>query len=230
MKQHLLLLFLVLALPARAVWIYDSGTSTIAKDGTSINVGVWNGRKLSIVDNRNRPELVEIDLSDGIVDASGNQYTIQQINRQQGFQGCANLRRFVMPAETASIGENNFRDCTSLGEFVVGASCSAVGWNCFNGATSLTNFAVPANSPLATLDPGAFYGCSSLTNFPFANCPNLATINNNAFNGSGLRSADLSPCTKLATLGTAVFQNCTLLDTVVFPNDCKVSSLGTSVF
>ncbi len=230
MKRHLLLLALVLALPARAVWIYDSGTSTITKNGTSINVGVWSGKKLSIVDNGNRPELVEIDLSDGIVDASGSQYTIQQINRYQGFHGCANLRRFVMPAEMASIGENNFRDCTSLGEFVVGASCSAVGWNCFNGATSLTNFAVPANSPLATLDPGSFYGCSSLTNFPFANCPNLATINNNAFNGSGLRSADLSPCTKLATLGSGVFQNCASLASVVFPDDCKVSSLGDSVF
>ena len=232
MKRHLSLLALLLlfALPAHAVWIYDSGTSTISKGGTSINVGVWSGKKLSIVDNRYRPEFVEIDLSDGIEDASGNRYTIQQINRNQGFQGCVNLRRFVMPAETASIGENNFRDCTSLGEFVVGASCSTVGWNCFNGAMSLTNFAVPANSPLATLDPGSFTGCTSLTNFPFANCPNLATINNNAFNGSGLRSADLSSCTKLATLGTSVFQNCTALSSVVFPDDCKVSALGTSVF
>ena len=231
MKKLLSLLLLpAFALPARAVWIYDSDTSTISKDGTSINVGVWSGKKLTIVDNRNRPELVEIDLSDGIEDASGNQYTIQQINGKQGFQGCANLRRFVMPAETTSVGENNFKDCTSLGEFVVGASCSAVGWNCFNGATSLTNFAVPANSPITTLDPGSFYGCSSLTDFPFANCPNLATINDNAFNGSGLRSADLSPCTKLATLGKAVFQNCTSLSSVAFPNDCKITSLGTSVF
>ena len=176
MKRIILPLFLALAFPAHAVWIYDSGTLTITKNGTSINVGVWSGKKLSIVDNRYRPEFVEIDLSDGIEDASGNRYTIQQINRNQGFQGCVNLRRFVMPAETASIGENNFRDCTSLGEFVVGASCSTVGWNCFNGATSLTNFAVPANSPLATLDPGSFTGCTSLTNFPFANCPNLYTI------------------------------------------------------
>lgn len=222
--------FLLASTSANAVWIYDSGTSTISKDGVSINVGVWSGKKLSIVDNGNRPELVEIDLSDGIVDASGNQYTIQQINRYQGFHGCANLRRFVMPAETASVGENNFKDCTSLGEFIVGASCSSVGWNCFNGATSLTNFVVPANSPLTTLDPGSFNGCTSLTNFPFANCPNLATINNNAFNGSGLRSADLSPCTKLATLGTSVFQNCASLDTVVFPDGCKISALGDSAF
>ena len=230
MKRNLFLLALCLALPARAVWIYDSGTSTIAKNGTSINVGVWSGKKLSIVDNRNRPELVEIDLSDGIEDASGNQYTIQQINGKQGFQGCANLRRFVMPAETTSVGENNFKDCTSLGEFVMGASCSAIGWNCFNGATSLTNFVVPANSPLTTLNPGSFINCTSLTNFPFANCPNLATINNNAFNGAGLRSADLSPCTKLTTFGTGVFQNCTALASVVFPNDCKISALGDSVF
>ena len=230
LRLNLLLPLLLATMSANAVWIYDSGTSTITKDGTSINVGVWNGSRLSIVDNKNRPELVEIDLSDGIEDASGNQYTIQQINGKQGFQGCANLRRFVMSDVTASVGENNFKDCTSLGEFVMGSSCSVIGWNCFNGATSLTNFVVPASSPLTTLNPGSFVNCTSLTNFPFANCPNLATINNNAFNGSGLRSADLSPCTKLATFGTGVFQNCTSLDTVVFPDDCKVSSLGTSVF
>lgn len=230
LRLNLSFAFLLATMSANAVWMYDSGTSTISKDGVSINVGVWSGKKLSIVDNKNRPELVEIDLSDGIEDADGNRYTIQQINRQQGFQGCVNLRRFVMPDETGSIGENNFKDCTSLGEFIVGASCSAVGWNCFNGATSLTNFAVSANSPITTLDPGSFNGCTSLTNFPFANCPNLATINNNAFNGSGLRSADLSPCTKLATLGNSVFQNCTSLSSVAFPNDCKITSLGTSVF
>ena len=230
LRLNLSFAFLLATVSANAVWIYDSDTSTISKDGTSINVGVWSGKKLSIVDNKNRPELVEIDLSDGIEDADGNRYTIQQINRQQGFQGCVNLRRFVMPDETGSIGENNFKDCTSLGEFIVGASCSAVGWNCFNGATSLTNFAVSANSPITTLDPGSFNGCTSLTNFPFANCPNLATINNNAFNGSGLRSADMSSCTKLATLGNSVFQNCTSLSSVAFPNDCKITSLGTSVF
>lgn len=230
LRLNLSFAFLLATMSANAVWIYDSGTSTITKDGTSINVGVWNGRRLSIVDNTNRPELVEIDLSDGIEDASGDQYTIQQINGKQGFQGCVNLRRFVMSDVTASVGENNFKDCTSLGEFVMGSSCSVIGWNCFNGATSLTNFVVPANSPLTTLNPGSFVNCTSLTNFPFANCPNLATINNNAFNGSGLRSADLSPCTKLATFGTGVFQNCTSLASVVFPDDCKVSSLGDSVF
>ena len=230
LRLNLSFAFLLATMSANAVWIYDSDTSTISKDGTSIKVGVWSGRKLSIVDNGNRPELVEIDLSDGIVDASGNQYTIQQINRYAGFHGCENLRRFVMPAETGSIGENNFKDCTSLGEFIVGASCSSVGWNCFNGATSLTNFVVPANSPITTLNPGSFYGCSSLTNFPFANCPNLSTINNNAFNGSGLRSADLSPCTKLATFGEGVFQNCASLTSVVFPQNCQITSIGNNAF
>lgn len=104
LRLNLSFAFLLATMSANAVWMYDSGTSTISKDGVSINVGVWSGKKLSIVDNGNRSELVEIDLSDGIVDASGNQYTIQQINRYQGFHGCANLRRFVMPAETASVG------------------------------------------------------------------------------------------------------------------------------
>ena len=211
--------------------LYDSGKSTISKDGVSINVGVWNGTRLSIVDNRNRTDIVELDFTDGIEDETGKAYTIQQINGRSGFTDCTNLVRVVLSDSIASVGENNFKGCFKLQEVVLGASCNAIGWNSFNGCTALTTFTVPANSLITKLDPGAFINCSSLASFPFANCPNLATISDNAFNGcSSLAAANLSSCTKLATLGKSVFLNCTSLGSVVFPPNCLVASIGDSDF
>ena len=66
LRLNLSFAFLLATMSANAVWMYDSGTSTISKDGVSINVGVWSGKKLSIGDNRNNPYFVELDLSDGL--------------------------------------------------------------------------------------------------------------------------------------------------------------------
>ena len=230
LRLGLSLALLLATMSANAVWIYDSDAKTITKAGVSVNVGVWNGTRLSIVDNTKRDDIVELDFSDGIEDSTGKAYTIQQINGKTGFTDCTNLVRVVLSDATASVGENNFKGCTKLQEFVMGTSCSVIGWNAFNGCTNLSTFTIPANSPLTTLNPGSFFDCVSLASFPFANCPNLTTINNNAFNGAGLQSADLSPCTKLSTFGTGVFKNCASLATVVFPDDCKLTSLGDGFF
>ena len=223
--------FALATMSANAAWLYDSSAKTITKDGVSLNVGVWSGRQLSIMDNTARSDLVEIDLTVGIEDASGNAYTIRQINGKAGFTDCTNLRRFVMGDETQSIGENNFKGCTALEEFVMGAGCNSIGWNAFNGCSALATFTVPANSALATLNPGSFNGCSSLASFAFQNCPSLATINNNAFYGcSSLAAADLSACTSLATLGDNVFYGCTSLATLAFAPNCPLTTINTSGF
>ena len=217
-------------LSAEAAWTYDSSAKTITKDGVSINVGVWSGRILSIMDNRNRSDIVELDFTDGIEDASGNKYTIRQINGKSGFQGCTNLRRVVLPDETTSFGENAFKDCTALEEFVVGAGCDSIGWTAFQNCSALSTFTVPANSAIKTINPGAFMNCSSLTRFPFENCPLLETVNNNAFRGTGLSAADMSQCPKIKSFGSSVFQDCTALASVTFPADCPVTSIGASFF
>lgn len=231
LRLNLSFAFLLATMSANAVWMYDSGTSTITKNGVSINVGVWSGTRLSVVDNTKRDDIVELDFTDGIEDATGKAFTIQQINGKSGFTDCTNLVRVVLSDSIASVGENNFKGCFKLQEVVLGASCNAIGWNSFNGCTALTTFTVPANSLITKLDPGAFINCSSLASFPFANCPNLATISDNAFNGcSSLAAANLSSCTKLATLGKSVFLNCTSLGSVVFPPNCLVASIGDSDF
>ena len=231
LRLNLSFAFLLATMSANAVWMYDSGKSTISKDGVSINVGVWNGTRLSVMDNRNRTDIVELDFTDGIQDETGKAYTIQQINGKSGFEGCINLERVVLSDATASVGENAFKSCVKLQEFVMGTGCNAIGWNAFNGCTSLVTFTVPENSLVSNLQPGAFINCSSMTSFPFANCPNLATISDNAFNGcSSLAAANLSSCTKLATLGKSVFLNCTSLGSVVFPPNCLVASIGDSDF
>ncbi len=231
LRLNLSFAFLLATMSANAVWMYDSGTSTITKNGVSINVGVWNGTRLSIVDNRNRTDIVELDFTDGIEDETGKAYTIQQINGRSGFEGCINLERVVLSDATASVGENAFKSCVKLQEFVMGTGCNAIGWNAFNGCTSLVTFTVPENSLVSNLQPGAFINCSSMTSFPFANFPNLTTIGNNAFNGcSLLATADLSPCTRLATFGEGVFQNCASLTSVVFPQNCQITSIGNNAF
>ena len=127
LRLGLSLALLLATMSANAVWIYDSDAKTITKAGVSVNVGVWSGTRLSIVDNTKRDDIVELDFSDGIEDSTGKAYTIYQINGKSGFTDCTNLVRVVLSDATTSVGENSFKGCTKLQEFVIGASscCSS---------------------------------------------------------------------------------------------------------
>ncbi|EAY03389.1 surface antigen Bsp, putative [Trichomonas vaginalis G3] len=57
-----------------------------------------------------------------------------------------------------------------------------------------------------------------LESFSFEDNPNLANINKFSFyNCIQLRSVNLSPCTKLKTIGDSAFQDCSSLETIILP-------------
>lgn len=85
----------------------------------------------------------------------------------------------------------------------------------FSGCENLKNVTLP--STLKKMGRFAFSGCSSLTsiNFPAA----LETMDSGVFSKSGLASVDMSACTNLKKIDSAIFRYCTELKTVSLPNN-----------
>ena len=81
---------------------------------------------------------------------------------------------------------------------------------------------------ITSIPAGTFQNCTSLTEVK--NIPtDIESIGEAAFCGCrALKSIDLSGCTKLTSIGTRAFENCTALETVKLP--ASLESIGASAF
>ena len=81
---------------------------------------------------------------------------------------------------------------------------------------------------ITSIPAGTFQNCTSLTEVK--NIPtDIESIGEAAFCGCrALKSIDLSGCTKLTSIGTRAFENCTALETVKLP--ASLESIGESAF
>lgn len=105
------------------------------------------------------------------------------------FKQYTNLKKIILPAGLTKIGKKAFQDCEKLKEVVLPES-------------------------LRTIDTRAFANCTSLEaiNVPVG----LKTLSTEAFYYSGLRTIDLSACSKLK-LNNGVFAGCRELLSVKLP-------------
>lgn len=79
----------------------------------------------------------------------------------KAFEGCAALRRVLMPASLKMIGEMAFTGCTGLESVVIPGSVQKVGTLAFAKCSNLTR--VRLEPGVHTLGPSCFSKCTSLT-------------------------------------------------------------------
>lgn len=125
---------------------------------------------------------------------------------------------------------NRFSGCTSLKNIILPSTITAIGGTCFNGCTSLIFIKIP--SSVVYIYRYAFRGCTSLTTVTFlaGSLFNLPVGNEEGtFTGcSKLTSINLEICTHLNHISGAMFQYCTLLQSIKIP--IAVTSIGGYAF
>ena len=137
------------------------------------------------------------------------------------FYGCSNLKGVAIPDSVTSIGDYAFHSCGSLTGVVIPHGVTSIGSGAFTGCSSLTDIVIPDS--VTSIGTGAFNGCSSLTDIEIS--AGLTTIGSYAFkNCSGL--TDIEIPTSVTSIGSNAFEGCSGLINVTIPD----ASIGSGVF
>lgn len=122
---------------------------------------------------------------------------------------------------TSCISEGAFAGCSAL-ESVTLAKNTSVADHAFDGCSRLSN--IIGAEHITAIGRRAFADCTALTEFAFG--PSLTAIGDEAFIGSGLHSADISPCTALTTVGHWAFAQMPALEALDLGT---TPALGTAI-
>jgi len=150
------------------------------------------------------PKLMDVDLSGSTMTSSGgfnNDTGIPAYAFCKNNAGEQNLRSFMCPRNTTSIGEYAFGYCTSL-----------------------TNIAL--DSCIYSIGNGAFAGCTALESVFLPDCLNI--INRIAFAGCTALSGRLVIPNSVKTIADCAFDHCTKLNELVIGS--SVDSIGMEAF
>lgn len=82
--------------------------------------------------------------------------TVRQIG-EMAFSGCVHLARVVIPGSVARVGTLAFAKCTELARVRIEPGVQALGPSCFSKCISLVRVDVPAS--LVSFGGGVFFGC-----------------------------------------------------------------------
>lgn len=127
----------------------------------------------------------------------------------------------VIPADVTEIAREAFKNRTDL-QAVDFSSCTRltkIGAEAFFGCTGLKNLSLPAS--LKTLEDSVFFGCTGI-NGTVVLPANLETIGDGAFYScSNVDGFDFSKCTKLSSIGSITFANCTKITKMNLPASLK---------
>ena len=120
------------------------------------------------------------------------------------------------------LGEGAFKQYTNLEKIILPAGLTKIGKKAFQGCEMLKEIVLPES--LQGIGAGAFANCTSLEaiNLPVG----LKTLGTEAFCYSGLRTIDLSACSKLK-LSSGAFVGCAELISVKLP---QLTDLPEAVF
>ena len=139
------------------------------------------------------------------------------------FKNCEKLTEFDFAKATLENG-TAFAGA-SIANFTLPAGTMAVAENYFLNWRGLTSISIPAS--VTEIGSKAFSGCDKLTTVEFAANSQLATIGDGAFGGTALTVLDLTPLTKLTTIGAEAFRSCKSLTSLTVPN--SVQRMGLSM-
>ena len=182
---------------------------------------------------------------------------ITEINENNRFNSCTNLKRIDLSNITKISGSNgyqrwNFESCTNLEDVGDTSNCTYFGYMAFNNCSKLSSVDLSSAVYIGT---GAFYNCSKLefSNLPTSityvgesafmgvkklptviNLPNLTALSNSAFAGN----SDIVHIQDLGTIDTFgygtngygwnPFQNCNNIETIILPETVTTIGFGSA--
>ena len=151
------------------------------------------------------------------------------------FQSCSALSRVTLPAGLKSLGNYVFQYCTSLTSLVLPEGITSLGNSVFYGCSALTELRLPAtlttfgySSSRGPLDGSGvtrvIFG-DGFTTIPAYALSSYATSGTYA---SRIREVVFEDASRITSIGSYAFQNCTALTEITLPEGLK--SLGNYAF
>lgn len=128
------------------------------------------------------------------------------------FQECKNLETLILSNKLTSISNDFCKDNSKLTSITIPASVKEMKGYAFNGCSSLKTVINYAEN-VTSIDGNFLSGCPIENEFNFPD--SLTSIGAYAFNGAKFTSVDIP--NSVTSLGSGVFQNCTNLTYVRFP-------------
>ncbi len=148
-------------------------------------------------------------------------YYVDEIG-ESAFENCESLVSFEMPVAVINVSSRLFYNDVNLESLTLSEYTTSIGsyafYNCPKLETSIPN-------SVTSISEGAFYNFAKNISVP----KNVTSIGRYAFYNSGIKSLDLSNCSKSISIGDYAFQNCEDLEYVSFENS-EVKSFGLSAF
>ncbi len=142
------------------------------------------------------------------------------------FAGCNSLKcELSLPGGLKTIGYSVFNGANLYGELVLPAKLETIKSGAFHGNRNLEKIVAETGSKLSALDYGTFSSCTGLKEVDLSAAP-MTTLHQETFKDCySLTKAVLpSSLENLGMTGEAaygVFQNCTSLETIEFPESLK---------
>lgn len=145
------------------------------------------------------------------------------------FAECSELEFITLPSKLRTIGEYAFHRCTKLGpSIIVPSTVMRIPQSAFEGCTTLSsvwmNQSANGVSGVNRIGCRAFYGCTSLESMILP-LKTLRTIDDEAFGNCNILQNILLPplnaVTRNNTMGTNIFQGCTMLEKAVILYDAR---------
>ena len=139
-------------------------------------------KNIHLIQNQRWEEIYEKDFPDGFTEIllnCGINPLEQDLNYipNHFLCDCKRIKKFIIPNNVTSIGEQAFGYCDSLTSIVIPNSVTSIGDYAFYYCYSLTSIEIP--SKVTNIGESAFSGCSSLTNIVIPD--NVTSIGGNAF-------------------------------------------------
>lgn len=128
------------------------------------------------------------------------------------FQECKNLETLILSNNLTNISNDFCKDCNSLTSIVIPSSVKEIKGYSFHGCSKLSTVINYAEN-VKSIDGNAFSGCPIENEFNFPDA--LTSIGAYAFNGAKFTSVDIPNA--VSSMGSGVFQNCSNLKFVRFP-------------
>ena len=115
---------------------------------------------------------------------------------------------------------------TNVTDFHIPKTVESIDSNAFNSMPNLKNVFIEEGSPITAIN-GSTFSVSNVEYVQFENLTELTSID--GFSScKNLKSLDLSKCTKLTTIASGAFQNCTGMGPITLPD--SVQTIGNNAF
>ena len=138
---------------------------------------------------------------------------------EQGiFQSNGNIGTLIVGSNLSGIGDYAFYGCTALKSITLENGLNTIGNHAFDNCRNMTQINLPDECNIKTIGAYAFKDCQGLTEFTLP--INVTSIGDGAFKGCwSLGSVNLASTGNgsLNSMGSYVFQNCSMLKTLIFP-------------